>query len=118
MTKDELIKAAADLGVEVDPKASKAEIEKAVKAATEASAAADDDVSDSPAAETAVEPSPGPAEPEMVTYGPEVADLVAVVTVACSTPFEHSFLTFKPGDVVEGLLASQLVDAGLAAPKE
>jgi hypothetical protein len=118
MTKTELAKAAAELGIDVPKGATAADIEKLIEAATAAA-------SDTAAAEPEGDVSPGPDEtapadpgPEMLAYDAEVADLVAVVSQACSTPWDHSFVTFKAGAEVTGPLAAALVAAGLAEPKD
>lgn len=122
MTKTELAKAAAELGIDVPKGATAADIEKLIEAAT----AATDEAADDAEAEAEGDVSPGPDEvavaepaaPALVTYGDEVASLVAVVTADCATPFDNTFLTLKSGQEVEGLLAAQLVAAGLAEPKD
>jgi hypothetical protein len=122
MTKTELAKAAAELGLDVPKGATAADIEKLIEAAT----AADDETAADDVVEVEGDVSPGtdeaavaePAAVEMVTYVDEVASLVAVVTADCATPFDNTFLTLKAGQEVEGLLASQLVAAGLAEPKD
>jgi hypothetical protein len=133
MNKAELIEAATALGIQVPSSAPKHEIEKLIDAAltdeivpAPADPAPADETADDDEVEAEGDVSPGPdevaiAEPAaaaLVTYGDEVASLVAVVTADCATPFGNTFLTLKPGQEVEGLLASQLVDAGLAEPKD
>jgi hypothetical protein len=118
MKKTELVKAAADLGIEVPTGATAADIKKLIEAATpvpdEADVEPEGDVSHGPDEVAIAEP----AAPALVTYGDKVASLVAVVTADCATPFDNTFLTLKSGQEVEGLLAAQLVAAGLAEPKD